>query len=362
MKVKIYKQLKKFFTLSVKDCIITVLILSATVALCFLLRIFNSSDVYVSMLFILAVFLVSRFTSGYFYGTVSSFVCVLLANYVFTFPYFKFNFTLSGYPLAIICMLVVAITTSALTTQIKEQSKLRLEAEKEKTRSNLLRAVSHDLRTPLTSILGASSAIIDNNDVLTSKERLKLLSEVKEDAQWLIGMVENLLSITRIDGERSAKIIKTSEAVEELISESVMKFKKRFPEQTVSVKVPSELLMVPMDAILIEQVIINLLENAVLHAKTATYIFLSVVKEGDFAVFEVRDDGVGISDDVMPHIFEGYYRQVYEDEGDKKRNMGIGLSVCYTIVKAHNGIMTAENDRNGGAVFKIALPLKEENK
>ena len=113
------------------------------------------------------MFLISRFTGGYFYGIFAALVSVLAVNFLFTFPYFAFNFTIAGYPLTMLCMLAVSVITSAMTTQIKRQGDLRIEAEREKTRSNLLRAVSHDLRTPLTSILGASSAIADNDTVLT---------------------------------------------------------------------------------------------------------------------------------------------------------------------------------------------------
>lgn len=359
MKTKISKTLKKIFPLTIRDGLISLAIFVAATATCFLLHFAGTKGEYVSMIYILAVFLISRYTNGYFYGTLGSFLSVLAVNFFFTFPYFYFNFTLSGYPLAICCMLAVAVITGTMTTQIKYQGFLSLEAEREKTRSNLLRAVSHDLRTPLTSILGASSAIAENDDALTKQERLKLLSEINEEALWLIRMVENLLTVTRIDGEHSgAKINKTPEAAEELVAEAVFKFKKRFPEQEVSVKVPPELLMVPMDAMLIEQVIINLLENAVLHSECSKPIELVVAEAAGFAVFEVCDNGRGIDKELLPHIFNGHYRQEYEANGDSRRSMGIGLSVCNTIISAHGGVMTARNRLLGGAVFRFTLPLE----
>ncbi|MEG1985226.1 MAG: DUF4118 domain-containing protein [Oscillospiraceae bacterium] len=342
-----------------KNSALSLVILGFTAALCFLLRRFDEGGDFVSMLYILAVFLIARYTSGYIYGIASSLLGVLAVNFIFTYPYFEFDFTLTGYPLAMLSMLAVSIITSTLTTQAKQHEEARLEAEKEKTRSNLLRAVSHDLRTPLTSILGATSAIIENDDVIDKEERIKLLREVQEDSQWLIRMVENLLAITRIDGEQAAKIIKTPEIVEELIEESVTLFRKRFPSRNVIVSVPKELLIVPMDSVLIEQVIINLLENAVLHGKNVTEIHLTVNCEPPNAVFEVRDNGVGISESVLPHIFDGYFTQSYEDGGDKKKNMGIGLSVCSTIISAHNGKLRAFNANDGGAVFRFYLPLED---
>lgn len=355
--------LTKFFPVHGRDILITILFLSIATGISMLLRYLDEEFLFTSMIFILAVFLISRFTDGYLFGILSSLISVLLVNYIFTFPYYEFNFTLAGYPLTICCMLAVAIVTSMMTTQIKSHSQVQLEAEKEKTRSNLLRAVSHDLRTPLTSIMGASSAILENDAVIESTERKKLLSEINEDAQWLLRMVENLLSITKIDGEQRARIIKTPEAAEEMIAEAVTKFNKRFPMESVTVKVPDKLLLIPMDAILIEQVIINLLENVVIHSQGADKINLSVLEENGEAVFEVKDNGIGIAKEVLPHIFEGYFSQSYEDEGDTRKNMGIGLSVCNTIIQAHQGKMTADNRRppEHGAIFRFTLPLEKED-
>ncbi len=356
---KISVRLRRYFPFSERDAVFTLFILGCAAALCVLLRMVDDSDVYVSMIFLLAVVLVSRCTEGYLYGLVASFAGVVCVNYIFTYPYFAFNFTLSGYPITFISMLAVSIIVSAMTTQIKEQEKLHAEAEKERLRGNLLRAVSHDLRTPLTSILGASSTILENDGAITPEKRRELLTEVKEDAEWLIRMVENLLSITRI-GSETARITKEYEAVEEIVGESVRKFKKSFSYPPVVVAVPDDLLMVPMDAILIEQVIINLLENAAIHAKNASCIWLSVFCRDSSAVFEVRDNGDGIEKAAFPYLFKGYSMEMDTGRSDKKRSMGIGLSVCMSIVKAHGGLMEAENSPQSGAVFRFTLPVEEE--
>ncbi len=359
MAIKLKRFLNRNFKFSLKGALITLIILAISVSTCFLLKSFNNSSEFVTII-ILSVFLISVITDSYLYGIVSSLFFVLTTNFIFTHSYFEFDFTMSGYTLIITCMLVISITTSSLTTEIKRNKSIRLEAEQEKTKSNLLRAVSHDLRTPLTSILGASSAIIENDDVLDKKDRLKLLSEIKEDAGWLIRMVENLLYITRINDENDAKITKQNEAGEEVIADSVAKFKSRFPGNNVEIKIPDDLLMIPMDAILIEQVIINLLENVVIHAKESTKIELSLYAKDKNAVFEVSDNGCGINQNILPHIFDGCFKQSNNYESDKKKNMGIGLSVCYTIIKAHNGTMSAENKKSGGAVFRFTLPLEED--
>ena len=344
---------------NLRDLGITLGMLGAATLLCFGLSWLDSgSKAYAAMLYILAVFLVARCTGGYLWGILASCASVLLVNYLFTFPYFYFNFTLAGYPVAIVSMLAVSVITSAITSQSKAQEQMRIQAEKEKTRSNLLRAVSHDLRTPLTSILG-NAALLKEDGLLADGERRELAEEIEEDAGWLIKMVENLLTITRIDGDESARITKEPEAVEEVVASAAAKFRKRFQQPTLTVTIPDELMMVPMDAVLIEQVLSNLLENAAIHAEGARQAALRVFREGERAVFEVADDGKGISQAILPYLFEGYFKRRYEEKQDRKRNMGIGLSVCHTIVKAHGGEMSAYNAGTGGAVFRFELPLEE---
>ena len=170
-------------------------------------------------------------------------------------------------------------------------------------------------------------------------------------------MVENLLTVTRIEEGNEAKIAKTPEPCEEIIFEAVRKFRKRFPDNKVTVKVPDEILMVPMDAMLVQQVMVNLLENVVLHAKGATEAVLSLEKSDKGAVFSVADDGCGIPSEIADRIFDIYRENKSETVYDSKKNMGIGLPVCKTIIKAHNGIMTVENRPEGGAKFTFILPM-----
>ena len=244
---------------SPRDTLVTLGILLGVSGLCFALQGFDPQNNFVSMLFVLAVFLIARMTEGYFYGIFSSLVSVLIVNYLFTYPYFHFNFTLAGYPIAFMTMLVVSITTSALTSRAKQSARAQLEADREKTRSNLLRAVSHDLRTPLTSILGVSSAILENDDAIGKSERLALLQDVQNDASWLIRMVENLLTITRMDNGGEAKVTKTPEVGEEILEASASKFRKLYPDFHLVVTAPEDFMMIPMDAVLIEQVLLNLM-------------------------------------------------------------------------------------------------------
>ena len=340
------------------DFLFTVAVLATATVLCTLLRRVDSGGGYVHLIFVLAVATISRWTEGFFWGIFSSVTGVLLVNYVFTYPYWEFNFTITGYPLTFLAMLTVSMMISAMNTQIKKQEKLRIETEKEAVRANLLRAMSHDIRTPLTSIVGNTAAILDNEDSFSPEQKRRLLEDVNEDAQWLIRMVENLLSITRMSNGQ-AKIEKDCEAAEEIVAVSVSKFAKRFPNVKVSVEVPDEVLMVPMDATLIRQVIMNLLENAAIHGGNVTQIRVQLSREGSRACFSISDNGVGIPKEKLTNIFQGGLSDVSHSNFDMKKNMGIGLSVCYTIVKAHGGTMTAENQETGGACFRFYLPMEE---
>lgn len=346
-----------------KNCGITAGVLGLATAVCLFLQSFATTDTHVPLLFVLAVLFISKYTDGYGYGIMASLIAVVGVNFVFTYPYFALNFTITGYPLTFLVMLVVAVTVSTMTTQIKNQEKVRLEAEREKMRGNLLRAVSHDIRTPLTSILGAASGILDNYDVLGAAEKRDLIEDMKKEAQWLIRIVENLLSLTRISGNGEGTRIHTAEEVmEEVIGDAVGKFKNQNPGIQVDVEMPAEMLIVPMDGILIEQVLMNLMENSVQHGKTVKKIRIRVTLGNGRVTTAVEDDGCGIPKSVLPSIFEGKISGQEREGCDSRRNMGIGLSVCMSIVKAHRGNMKAENGKNGGARVSFWLPMGEEDK
>jgi two-component system, OmpR family, sensor histidine kinase KdpD len=252
--------------------------------------------------------------------------------------------------------MIASLVAMALERQAlsDEQRRITVESEKEATRSNLLRAISHDLRTPLTAILGASSAVLENKN-MDMQTHDKLISGVKDNAQWLIRMVENLLFVTRIN-DAALKINKTPEAVEEVVAEAVSRVRSQFPSAVIQVKVPDELMLIPMDATLIEQVIINLLENAIKHSLSVLPFEVLVKKDEQFAIFEISDQGEGIPEDELPYLFEGYIANKQKSP-DSTRGLGIGLSICKSIMNAHNGTIEAHNRPEGGALFRFMLPL-----
>ncbi|MBQ7291442.1 MAG: DUF4118 domain-containing protein [Clostridia bacterium] len=352
--------MKKTAKQRLKNIIIVGLILLAALGISFVLQYYFTEHRHISTVFVFAVFLVSFLTDGYVYGIITAFFGVLAMHYMFTFPYFTFNFSAPETIVSAAVMIAIALLTSTLTVKLKKWEALKAEGEKERMRANLLRAISHDLRTPLTTIYGASSAIIENYESFSEEQKLKLVQGIKEDSQWLIHIVENLLSITKIDGGK-VKIIKTPCMLEELADSVIVKFKKRYPEQKIELSLPEEFVLIPMDAVLIEQVILNILENAVQHANGMTKLSLSVYTERDKAIFEISDNGCGIEKERLEKIFSGYNDKTEENGDSKKRNAGIGLSVCATIIRAHGGTITAENAKEGGAVFRFALDLEKDN-
>ena len=339
------------------DITLTVIILAASFGISIL---FQKFDVWeqITTLFTFSVFLISLITDGYFYGVASAIASVFIINYTFTYPYFNMDFTAPESIISAIIMLIIAVLTGAFTTKMKEWQRVKAESEKERMRANLLRAVSHDLRTPLTTIYGASSSIIENYDRLNDKQKLQMASGIKEDSEWLIRMVENLLSITRIDSG-SVNLIKTPTVLDELIDSVVLKFKKRYPEQHVEIDIPDDVIVISMDAILIEQVIINILENAIRHAEGFTKLTLRVFTIEQKAIFEISDNGCGIPNERLERIFMGYSDKAENALDTQARNAGIGLSVCATIVKAHGGDITAENAKGGGAIFRFSLTTED---
>lgn len=236
----------------------------------------------------------------------------------------------------------------------KQQMLFKQETMQERYRGNLLRAISHDLRTPLSGIMGTSEMIRD----MSKKDDpiYELAQGILEDTQWLHSLVENILSLTRIQ-EGPIALRKEYEAAEEIIGGAVARISGQAPEYEISVKAPDDVLMVPMDGKLIMQVLINLLDNAVKHCTPDQEICVTVEQSGDDAVFKVSDRGEGIAAVDLPNLFQTFYTSQTKT-ADAKKGIGLGLSICESIVKAHGGSMEARNRIGGsGAEFMFTLPL-----
>lgn len=335
-----------------------------------------------ALVFVLSVVVISYLTDGYLYGFAASLFGGFCINYFFMFPYRAFSLSYAGYPVAMVSMVAISGVVCALTTRVKllakeaisreqktkalyelneklneEKTAIQLEAARETIRGNILRAVSHDLRTPLTAISGAAAVLLSSEEVKNSEKNLSLVQDIKSDADSLIAMVENLLSITKIrDG--TMPLNKREEMLEEVAGDALLTIRRRFPDYTVTLDLSDDILYLPMEPMLIKQVIVNLLENAIRHSGDRDGIRLHLFRQDDWAVVEVRDHGKGISQEVSQAVQSG--RHLANDlSGDSSRGMGIGLSVCQSIIKVHNGFFAAGNDPSGGAVFRFGLPMEE---
>ena len=346
------------FSFRLRDLARFSLILSLCFAASILMQNVFAIPEQVTTTFAFGVFLTALLTDGYFWGLAAASVSMLLVNYAFTYPYFTLNFQIPSNFYSALVMALIAVLTSALTTKVKRQEIIRMETEREKMRANLLRAISHDLRTPLTTIYGSSAALRESADTLTPEQKDKMLLGIQQDAQWLVRMVENLLSITRMDGEH-LHITTVSTALDELLDSALLKFRKHYPTQKVILELPEEPVLISMDCMLMEQVLINLLENAVQHATGLTRILLRVTVQDRTALFEIIDDGCGIPPERLEHLFTGFYLPGKQVADNSRRNAGIGLSLCATIVRAHGGILEARNNPDRGAAFRFTINTEE---
>ncbi|MEA5059664.1 MAG: ATP-binding protein [Candidatus Pelethousia sp.] len=240
---------------------------------------------------------------------------------------------------------------------VAEREEIRLAMEREHQRGMLLRSIAHDLRSPLTALSGAGNLLADNYDSLTDSERKKLAGDLSEEIIWLTDLVENILNMTRIS-ERKIVLHKQDEVVDDVIGEAVKHTERLFGDRRFRVKLPDEVIAVPMDGKLISQVIINLLENAVRHAPQKSEITLAVETEGGQMKVSVADTGNGVPEEIRGRLFESF---VTQDKGvvDGRRGLGLGLAICKAIVEAHGGKIHVEDNVPSGSVFIFTLPMEE---
>ncbi|MGH4137622.1 DUF4118 domain-containing protein [Clostridium sp.] len=237
----------------------------------------------------------------------------------------------------------------------EKKRQINLETETERLRGNLLRSISHDLRTPLTGILGSVSTITDNYDLLDNDTKKELLAIIYEDTSWLIHSVENILSMTRID-EGKLEIKKDVEVVEEIVAESIARVKRFSGSHNVVTNLPGNMVLLFVDGLLIEQVLINLIDNAIKYTQSDSIIEVKVTESEENVIFQVSDNGKGIPKADIRAIFDRFYTKT---RGDclEKRGIGLGLAICKSITEAHGGSIEAFNNSSGGASFKFSLPV-----
>jgi len=242
----------------------------------------------------------------------------------------------------------------------EKQQKTNIEIQKERLRADMLRSISHDFRTPLTVMMGLAGTAVDNYEKMGDEDRKGYFRNIQDEASWLNEIVENILQATRFE-EGGVKLNLEEEAAEEIITEAVTRVKKHAGRREITVNIPEELILIKVDGVLIRQVLVNLLNNAVNYSNEGSKIVVSLRREGERVVFEVSDNGEGIPEEDLPRIFERYQRSASSGRMNRK-GIGLGLSLCKSIVEAHNGeISIRKNSPKGTVVSFYVLSDKEEN-
>ena len=241
----------------------------------------------------------------------------------------------------------------------EEKEKAAVLAKNEQLRANLLRSISHDLRTPLTSISGNADTLLHSYNVLDEQTRKQIFTDIYDDAQWLTGLVENLLSITKI-ADGSVKLRLSDQVVDDIVSEALRHIDRRSAEHHITVDCGDEPLLVRVDAGLIVQVLINLVNNAVKYTPAGSNIRITAIPRDNMAEICVSDNGPGIPDELKEHVFEMFFTGG-NPIGDSRRSLGLGLTLCQAIIHAHNGEMTLKENSPHGCIFSFTVPLSEVN-
>lgn len=239
----------------------------------------------------------------------------------------------------------------------REKEAAEIFAKNEQLRANLLRAISHDLRTPLTSISGNASNLMTNYDKLEDGARQRIFTDIYDDSMWLINLVENLLAVTRLEGDQ-VKLNQSVELMDEVIAEALRHIGRRSKEHHIRVIASQELLLAKIDVRLVVQLLINLIDNAVKYTPAGSDIVICIERKDGWIVTEVRDNGPGIAKEQKAHVFEMFYSGANK-VADSRRSLGLGLSLCRAIVTAHGGTITVTDNQPKGTVFTFTLPAGE---
>ena len=239
----------------------------------------------------------------------------------------------------------------------REKEESELLAKNEKMRANLLRAISHDLRTPLTSISGNADNLLSNGDGFDVDTKHQIYTDIYNDAVWLTNLVENLLSVTRLE-DGNMKLNKSAELIDEIIAEALNHINKRSVEHKITVCESDDIMLVDVDARLIVQVIINIVDNAIKYTPNGSEITISTERKDDMISVSIADNGNGIADDIKGKVFDMFYTGANKI-ADSRRSLGLGLALCKTIISAHGGEITVSDNNPHGAVFTFTLPVKE---
>lgn len=351
------KTLKKL----VKEFLITIGFLSIATVIGMLLIYIGFTESNVTMVYLLCVLLISIFTNGYIWSVAGSLVSVVLMNFFLTEPRFTLHTYDTGYPLTCVIMLAASMLTGTLESKLKKHVRMSEQAAyREKTlqlRANLLRTISHDLRTPLTSISGNANNLMYNYDKLDNDTREQIFTDIYDDSEWLISLVENILFVTRFE-DGTVTLNMSDQLIDEVIAEALKHINRKSCEHKIHVDCGKELLLVRMDVRLIIQVIINIVDNAIKYTQEGSDIYIKARKEGRYVIISVEDNGEGIPDDMKENVFDTFFT-CNNEIADNRRSLGLGLSLCKTIINAHGSELELRDNTPHGCIFEFKLQLSE---
>lgn len=344
----------------VKYMVQSIAIMAIATFLSFFLQSYGIRKENILMIYIVGVLVITVTTTGYLYGMMASVCSVLLFNYFFTVPVHTFAMTDQNDVVRLVFFLITGFISASIMVRFHNQVRIaeetRAQMEREKLKSNMLRSISHDFRTPLTGIMGAAG-LLKEADELEAGVRKELAGEIQEQSVWLMRLMENILNMTKLESEEF-EIRKNQEVVDDLIYEAVshiigLREKRRF-----EIKLPSELIVVNVDGKLMVQVLVNLLDNAMKHTGENGWICIEARYDAGKVWISVEDDGDGIQEDLKENIFDEFVTRS-DEKGDRQRGIGLGLAICKAVVNAHGGNICAENRKEGGARFMFWLEARQ---
>lgn len=314
---------------------------------------------------LIMVYLLGIVALSYWQGmapsVVASFLSVLAFDFFFVPPRFTFAVADTQYLFMFLVMLLVGLSISSLAAQLRHQAehnqKVQVQIESEKLRSSLLSSVSHDLRTPLAAITGSTSSLLQDGEDLPAATRKDLLENIHDESERLERLVNNLLEMTQLESG-SIKPNQEPNHPAEVIGSALARLDRKSSGRRITTRIPEDLPLVPMDSLLIEQVVVNLVDNALKYTPADSPVEITVGAGKGSLEVEVADRGPGLPGTDLPRLFDKFYRG---PEQGRATGSGLGLSICKGFVQIHGGTIEAANRPGGGAVFRFTLPLEAKD-
>lgn len=353
-----------------RDYGFAVMAVAVATAICFVMYSFVALTNLVMVYLVATLFTAARGNRGA--AALASAGGVLTFDFFFVPPRFTMRVADVQYIWTFIVMFATAMLISHLTIRLREKAqaaeeseqravwllekakKAEIEAESERLRSSLLSSVSHDLRTPLAAILGSAGTLLERGDSMKRNESRELLENIQTEGERLSRLIQNLLEATRLESG-TVKLRKELYPLEEVVGSVLERIEKSLSDRDVNVHIPEDLPSIPMDAILMEQVFMNLLENGIRYTPPKGHLEISAEARDGSVIVTVMDQGPGLKADEVERVFDKFYR------GESSKGAGLGLAICRAIVNAHGGRISAENGSSGGAAFRFTLPLKDSD-